>query len=921
MANDKLIRTTYGTGDINAKTLDGTEYTIPDVGKYPTNLELIGSQHKRDIKNLLKNELVFNGIPVEEVSQYTTAGMIIQGFNTHFDYASSAINNIKLESSLLYCRKKANLYNQLAQVNGEVVLAQPSTVPLYIQIPYENLIKIGTNIGNNTYEVVFGEGNIIILDSLEFIPKETYYIRIQVVATGQYVLRVFTINSDNSQDDIVAQEYISVNGDYILVFPAEFIQITKTQQQFTFKNSQLDLFVLRTTYPINNFFMTYVDILGRKREIEKKLYVAVDNNEYMQYKILDANIISLEYKYVPGGFKAEQGGKLLVDILETSGLNIKYRGDASIKSISPTGLIIDYMAYGGDGLVYESSGGVVTANEKEQLRTNTIILKGTRKAIDTEPDMDTFLMSYYTGGSKFKSKLIVNNTLTRIWNINTILSLQIGNYNFTLPTDSGDVTLDLDNLPSRSVDGTDFYAYNNENIIHSVQTSLSPDYTYIYTPGDDDYINNTDNENYFYNIPFLITYDKVNNFCRVFSDTQYDDLYPTVVIDSNTVSSEVFTRYVNTSLRVYDYYGLNEDVNPSVEERLTYIIAPFRSNNYSVPLVYGENFKAYLKVTDINGVEYKIKGELKVVSEADSLYEMKFSYTTDRLIYKDRFDMTFMDYTTNTNLTKTFFIVPEICELVFESGIEDPLNPGTFTFTVTSKHKCDTLSFFKDITKYIYLQSTINKDNGNLILKQAPLVLSSFYVPISKNRLSIYNELTNIFKFLETKVYALSGVDAYSSSGKTLDDMQDTLFTASIKFIKSSGRSRKFNILGYTDVPVVNLQIRPQFFITKLNKDFDENAISSYVNDRLINHKYISSNLSMDNVSATVLTSSLASIKLLQFVAFDKDDSTIYDLRNHIVRQNEYKLRNFDTPEVLSIEPYWDENLQVYRFNVEYLDK
>ncbi len=890
-----------------------------DPSKYPETIEIVGSKHKTDIKDIIKNSLAYLGVPADYISNASPAVIMTRALSTKFDYDSTAINNQKIEASLLYCRKNSSLYNQLAQANGEIILAKPSSLNLYVQIPYSDLMTYGTSLGDNLWEFTLTQDNIISLDEAEFIPTVELIIRIQK-NVDDYILRIFKKNDVLTTTDIVPQEQIDEFGNKYVLFVCNFIQLKKSTQEFSFMDSQLESFILRTKDAISSFSIKYSppppnqDLI---RDIEAKLYLAVNSKEYIQYKILEKNMISLDYKYVPKGFKADIMGKLYIDVKETTGRNIKYKGSAVVIQSSPKNLNIQYVAYDGYGAPFVSTGGVITTDNKEELRTDIISLKGSRRRIDTEEDLNLFLSSY-TGSSKFKSKKIINNTQTRLFTVNTILAFKSGSYTFITPTDCGDVSVLFTDLPEKTFNGNPHVAFSNENIVVSTQTSESPDYLYEYKPGDIDYINNVNLNKFYYNIPFNMSYDKTNNFLRVYADTQYDVAYPTKTTFNAPYTSSIFTRFVNTTLRMNDY--LTYDNVEKINKRVFKITTQIRSNNITVGLD-SNNFKAILYMKDTNESDCLLKCNL-LPTIGDSIYDIEIPISSDRNIFGQEFTLTYTDATTNESKTRVMNVTQNTAYISFYTRLEDLENPGTYgSWVEVSKHSCNTFAFFKDVTAYTAIQTTMDANATTVKFKLAPLISSSFYKEVPENRITINNELDNIYKFFETKLYDKSGLDQYSSDGYTMKELQETLFTAAIKFIKSSGRSRTYEIYGGSiQEPVTSLQIRPSWNIRKINYQYDTNKISTYTNNIISLHDYVYDDLSIDDVEANIKLLTSSEINRLQFICFDKTNESLYNLKSHIIRRNNFIMRNFDTPEILSIEPIYNRDLGLYVYNTEFID-
>lgn len=169
----------------------------------------------------------------------------------------------------------------------------------------------------------------------------------------------------------------------------------------------------------------------------------------------------------------------------------------------------------------------------------------------------------------------------------------------------------------------------------------------------------------------------------------------------------------------------------------------------------------------------------------------------------------------------------------------------------------------------------------------------------------------NIFDFIKTEVYG--ELDMFSSHGFTVRDLQETLFTVSIKFAKTYGRSKFLNVGSNRTEPIHNLQLKPSVFLRKIDQEFDETAIASELNRVLITHDYQMTDLHMSKLVKDVLTSAQDSVDILQFINFDT-----YPSDYHLIRKNEVDIGNNDVPEVVSIEPIYNTDLEIYQYGMTF---
>ena len=75
------------------------------------------------------------------------------------------------------------------------------------------------------------------------------------------------------------------------------------------------------------------------------------------------------------------------------------------------------------------------------------------------------------------------------------------------------------------------------------------------------------------------------------------------------------------------------------------------------------------------------------------------------------------------------------------------------------------------------------------------------------------------------------------------------------------------------------------------------------------------SDLHMSSLCTDVLTNAGDSVSILQFINFDT-----YPSDYHLIRKNEVDIGNDDVPEVVSIEPRFNEDLGIYEYGMEFKD-
>ena len=861
------------------------------------NITSLDLAMKVDLNNVILEQLRSAGVDEEQLSILSPTALMILAYNTLFDSVSLAVNNVKRESSLLTCTNSSSLYNQLVQHVTDITLSKPSELNMYVRIPLSDIQKLGKIVQANTYELEYTNDNVVILDNLPFISKiKVHYVRYTKSESKEDV-RVFYKNIDGTIQNVVTQTMFFENQRYV-VFKAPFHQVTVENQEFTFSDAQLDKFIVKAKNPIYDFNLYYKENQGDEEiPIGKRLFFTRGTGKFLEYKILSNSAVSIEHKFTSGGFRPEVGGILRVELFTTSGENIKFVGAADLGKTVPDSLMVEYYP---EFDVFESIGGRLANDDKELLRQYIIKLKGSRQRIDTESDMGNFLRNY-EGSSVFQPRLIVND-IKRMFNIYTILTFKhkLGTVDreFTVPTDSGTVNIQLNKLPKLQLDGTWWYCFDSTCGIHSVQDNLISSYTFDPKINVEEPSKGDNKNNYYYVSPFIYTYAETENFCRSFMDAQYDEPYETLVT-FDEANKAVNSRFINTNLRMHDYLNKNGD-------RIFKITTEIRADNTNFKIT-PTNFRAELVIQDKKEDFITIPGHVEDQG-SDNKYTLTFFLKTDRKIYDKYFNVNFIDPLKEDNPEVNALIpVKQNVELKLYT-IDDTVEIPIETHVVS--YGCD-FEFFKEVTPNLWLQTNMNY-NGNMDFVLMPLVSLDFY-RLYKNKEKINQEIMSIFDFIKTEVYG--ELDMFSTHGFTVRQLQETLFTVSIKFAKTYGRSKFLNVGNVHTEPIYNLQLKPSVYLRKLDSEFDETAIASELNNMLITHDYQMSDLHMSSLCTDVLTNAGDSVSILQFINFDT-----YPSDYHLIRKNEVDIGNDDVPEVVSIEPRFNEDLGIYEYGMEFKD-
>lgn len=855
----------------------------------------LNTETKIDLNKIIETDLQRNGMSAEDVAIQSQTGLLIAGFNTFFDNVSNIMNNIKRESSLTTATYSSSLYTQLVQHETDITLSQPSRLKMFIKIPVDQIKLKGKLVQNNTYELQFTNKNVVEIDGQEFIPViSTHYIRYTLNTPG-YDLRVFHREGEDYMSVNVPTQSLYFGGVRYLVFSADFVQLTVETQERTFSDSQLDTFIVTTKYPIYDFRLYYKDTqVSKEIELTKRLFYTRGQGSFMQYKILSNNSVRIDHKYVIGGFKPVVGGILRIELQTTTGENVKFKGLALNKKVNPIDLPIEYLPITDD--IFESTGGRIANTDKEVLRNYIIKLKGSRRRIDTEADMGVWLKGY-SGSSEFKPRVVVNDVKSRIFNVYTVLSFKhktgISEKIFTVPTNSGTFNVNVDRLPFGTVGGIKWHCINPSVAIKSSQSDTASSFGYDNSVNTETFKPPVSETIYYYVSPFIYSYNERENFCRSYMDAQYDAPYESEVVYESE-DPKITTRFINTTLRMHDY--LDESTN----KRVFRVVAQIRADDPKFEL--NENtFKAILRFQkpDETWLELPTSG-IEIVSKEENKYNLLFDLKTDRIIADTFFNLDVKGVVTQIS------VKPKTELDIYIKVPKDDTVEEIKTITYSAP-----LKIFEECTSTLYMQTNLNIFTGGIDFMWMPLVSLAFYQR-PQNRRKIIDEINNIRRFLNEEIF--TEYDMFSKEGVTLQDVQETLFTTSIKFAKTYGRSKFLNVGAEKNTPIVNLQLKPTIYIRKLDPEFDESTISSAINQTFISHDYDMMDLHMSDLVKEVLTEASESVSILQFVNFDS-----YPANYHMIIRNDTNEKNEDPPEVVSLEPIYDEDAGIYKYNITYV--
>lgn len=890
----------------------------------------ITSQDKEHLAKIIENDLILNGLPPEEIPINSSIGRIIQSFDTLMDRVSIDFPITARESSIPHAQRTTSLINQLIQHQDEITLATPSTIEMFVRLPLMDVVYFGERVQANTWELKYTDKNRVQIDDLIFMPEYPEYIlRVTRLVTGEFLPKVYLRINDRNEEVLV--QTVFTEGIRLLGFKAKFKQIEIEETPLNFSDDQLDKFIITSEKPIHDIDIFYRDTNASEwRQIKKRPYFTRGSGEYLEYRPIAINKIQIDHKYVQGGFRPIVGGHLKVIKYVTTGRDVKvinYPGaalplepDVAVTKISYEPVGVDY---------FESTGGKLATVDIEALRSRVIQLKGSRLRIDTETDLKTYLRTY-PGYTKFEPRLTRNDIKSRIFSVYSTLSFR-SDYGtsqriFTVPTNSGILTVNPANMPKKIVRGFTFYTMNSKHAIKSTQTRTEDFHTLDHTkdpmvdtfPNGDITIVNPSNpsENsytFYYITPFIISFDPVNSMCRTYADSQYDVPYLSFSTYDN-INDNIPARFINTSIRVNDYLDYVDTTNTTTKY-VFQLNAQIRCEAYKEyePLL-DTTFKAVIKFVDINNQPKYIKC-MGIIMEDQDIYDLVFPLKTDRLIGDRVVSITYTNAEGQEETTDMdVYTQMELEMSIIIPAKTDPQNGAILEpeqIIKTNSYKAD-VEIFKEVSDTCYLQTNITKD-GLFRFLQLPMVMADFY-KLPRNRKNIVQEIENISKFIKTEVY--DELDEYTNHGYTLKDRLENNFSVSVKFTKTYGLS-KFLDIGNTDTtrsPVVNLQVKPTIHYRLVDQDFDLTSIASELNSKLITHDYFQDDYHLNGIVFNTLYDAGTDVKFLEVVNLDKYPPNYLKLT-----RNSRKAFNWDPPEVLSIAPEYSPLADNYFFKVNFV--
>lgn len=858
---------------------------------------------REELKKTLEKSLKIDGVPATEIPLHSQAGLLTQAIATNFDVNIMTVQNISRESSLLTCQNMDSLYSQVIQHTNDIELARPSKIDIMMKLPIDYVLTYGKTVSSNTKEFVYSNENEFLLDKLPFkCDYDKIYIRVFDTPNALKEVRVFIINELGIETNLIYQRYTDQNQRNYVLFDAPFSQIQKEFREYTFTDTQYERFVVETENPIVSFTLTYIAPGGEVKPITPKLYYTRTTGDYLEYKFLNNNSIIIDHNYIFGGFKPDITGTLRVDLITTKGRDIKYNDLAKPTVLKPNNLLIDYLPIGEE--YFESSGAKLASNSKEDIRNYVLMLKGSRKRIDTEADMSTWLFQY-EGSSTFKPIMTVNNIKSRVFSIFTTLTFneQIDATNsreYTIPTDSADVFLDKSGIPSHTDNvGHTYYSLNSDILISSVQDSQSSQFK-IGDPGPI----GPDQVKFEFVSPFIHSYDEKANIVRSYFDLM-DNIPYRLIPSYENPRLNVESRFAASNLRV----DLRKE-----KTNYEYIIkTQIRADNPELNLLENEVFKIELRFEDPEneGVFHKVKSKSIIDIKDNNKYNIVFDCSTDRKIYGNLIEFKYRDAEDNNVKTKFLKIqTPMAIDLYLRNKNDSGEYLSSYSKITT--FNADKFEFYQEVTKNLAVQSTLTYDGVNKFIR-LPLVEKGFYDAQPINRLNVYREIKNLVTFINRDIY--DALDMYSKRGNSLRDRQETLFSVAIKFVKSVGVSKVLQVGSDSKEYLKNLQLKPKFLIRKRVKEFDPRDISNVLNKRFTQHDFLTSEMSMWNEVSDILQSNQDSLQMLQFINFDE-----YPSDYHTISQKTFDVSSIETPEVLSLAFKFNPELNIYEYEASYKD-
>lgn len=892
----------------------------------------ITTEDKQKLAEIIKNDLISNGLPPEEIPINSAVGREISAWSTLFDKVSVDFTITARESSLPHAQRSTSIMNQLIQHTDEISLAEPSQIELFVRIPLLDVVMYGEKIQANTWQIEYTDKNIVRIDDLPFMPADPiHYVRVSKLPSGEHLAKVYKEEFGTMKEVLV--QTIFTQDMYMLGFKVKFLQLEIETEPLAFTDDQLERFVVTSDYPIHKIEVFYRDNAGTDwRQIQTRLYFTRGNGEFLEYRPVAINAYQIDHKYVQGGFKPIVGGQLQVLKYVTHGRNVKVINNPDAAIPETPDLAVTHISYEPVGVDYYESYGAKLANtDIEYMRNYTIKLKGSRRRIDTESDLKTF-MKNYPGESVFEPRLTRNDIKSRIFSCYSILSFR-SDYGtskriFTVPTNSGNLTVDPKTIASKSFKGFTYYTFNSRYAIKSTQTrqldffTIDPSFNPMgNTPAPDGALVNLDPSNpasnsyvFYYVTPFIVSFSPHNSMARVYADAQFDTPYLTFSSFDN-INLDVPVRFINTSIRMNDFLDYADATNTTTKE-IFQLNAQIRCESKSgYEPILGETFKAILRFKDINNKE-KVMTAKGIMLEDNDIYDVVFPLKSDRKIYDRTTTITYYNEAGVEETSDVDVFSEYTLELSYiEPQQTDPQSPSVIlkpaTTVLVNKYKSN-IELFKEVSSTCYLQTNVTKD-GLFRFLSLPMIKQSFY-KLPRNRKNIVEEINGIIKFMRKEVF--DDLDEYAKVGMDVGERLENNFMISIKFAKTYGLSKFLDIgnVNTVRVPINNLQVKPTIQYRLLDDDFDLSSIASELNQTLINHDYFQDDYHLNGIVYDTLYNAGSDVRFLEVVNLDKYPP------NHLkLMRNTNKANNWDPPEVLSISPEYDPVADNYFFDVKFI--
>ncbi len=496
---------------------------------------------KTDIEYMTWLTAILNlyGMYTDEINAISTVGFLTHALVDTNDAVIYKANQAIKESHVITAQKLDSLYKHAREVEIEPTFSIPAAMDMVLVISERNF-EIEAMGNDQIKYYIINKSNIITVGNFVYSFDYDIEIRLEKGQNGEKYLTARYMTDGVNKNPIsnlinptirAIREKKDNTYEYHLFVRLQ--QYSRELYEAEFGNRDFAVFNVGTKRATDE--IACIDVFREHSSLntssepirlEKKMYfensrTSVDSI-YLHYDSF--NKFKLIHKSQSDGFRPLEQDKITCDIYVTTG----ERGVFEYSILS--GNSVKYHALDDSRLNIRvelidgvSAGGKSYSINKEQLRKQIITKKSTRDSIVIENDLYMILNSRSTLSDYAVIK--TRNDILKLFNIYTALKFKYDISTFTIPTNTLDLTWDLNTQTIESEPGvyqmTTKAAVSKKPIIGEIAEEAM--------------INTFGPEYLKYYIPFIISYDKFNNNVRVYDayvnekyQTDYNLMYPNI---------------------------------------------------------------------------------------------------------------------------------------------------------------------------------------------------------------------------------------------------------------------------------------------------------------------------------------------------------------------------------------------------------